>query len=254
MKTLFTYKQSIKSMSIIFRTLSLFLFFCVSSNSLFAQTCPTSGGFPTATGAITGVTGNSSCFDRSFSIGDNITLSGLIIGNTYTVSVCGEGGTSNHPAPYNSYIGAWNAAGTVFISESIGGVCGDGDDEELTFVATTTSHLIVLRDEGCAGGFQLHDLCVTNQGVVGGLPSCIVISPPLGTTNTWMGCVDSDWANGANWSTGVSPTASDVVYVPNNPDNPLIINEIATCAKMVVEIGGVCKVDYNAGGKLVVEL
>jgi hypothetical protein len=84
-------------------------------------------------------------------------------------------------------------------------------------------------------------------------PSCIAISPPAGATNTWMGCTDSDWSNGANWSTGVVPVTSDVIYVPNNPDNPLIINEVATCAKMIVQIGGICKVDYNAGGKLVVQ-
>ena len=67
------------------------------------------------------------------------------------------------------------------------------------------------------------------------------------------GCADSDWSNAANWSTGIAPVASDVIYVPVNASNPLIINQIATCAKMIVEIGGVCKVDYDAGGKLIVK-
>jgi len=78
-------------------------------------------------------------------------------------------------------------------------------------------------------------------------------SEPTGTTNTWVGCIDDDWSNGANWSTGITPTTNDIVYVPANASNPLVINEVATCAKMIVQIGGVCKVDYNAGGKLVVK-
>jgi hypothetical protein len=78
-------------------------------------------------------------------------------------------------------------------------------------------------------------------------------SAPAGTTNIWIGCIDNDWSNAANWSTGLVPVPSDVIYVPNNANNPLIIDQVATCAKMIVQIGGVCKVDYNAGGRLVVK-
>lgn len=142
-----------------------FLFYFLGMASIIhSQTCFPAGGFSTSTGPITTTTGGSSCFDQAFSIGDNITVSGLIIGNIYTVSLCGEGGASNHPPTYNSYIGLWNAAGTPFISESLGGTCGTGDDEELTFTATATSHLVILRDETCNTGFSLHDLCVTNNG------------------------------------------------------------------------------------------
>lgn len=146
--------------------LLIFSILLVYMSSLHAQTCPTTGGFATATGPITTTPGNSSCFDRAFSIGDNVTISGLIINGQYTVETCGEPAPSNHPAPYDSYIGIWNAAGSVFLTESLGGTCGNGDDESITFTATATSHLVVLRNEACATGFQLHDLCITYNGLL----------------------------------------------------------------------------------------
>jgi hypothetical protein len=79
---------------------------------------------------------------------------------------------------------------------------------------------------------------------------CIVVTAPAGVTNTWIGCTNSDWNTATNWSTGVVPTASDVVYVPIEAVNQLVIDEVATCAKMVVQIGAKCLVNYNAGGQL----
>jgi hypothetical protein len=82
---------------------------------------------------------------------------------------------------------------------------------------------------------------------------CMVVSAPAGVTNTWIGCTNSDWGTASNWSTGAVPTASDVVYVPIEAVNQLIIDEVATCAKLVVQIGAKCLVNYNAGGKLVIK-
>jgi hypothetical protein len=145
-------------------------------------------------------------------------------------------------------------------------VSGSGTTYDITIAGGDLAGLNGTVTLGFAGGQNIADNA--GNGLVNFTPtgtnnntfvinnggaSCIVTSPPAGTSNTWMGCVNSDWANGANWTTGLVPTTSDVIYVPNNPDNPLIINEVATCAKMVVEIGGVCKVDYNAGGKLIVK-
>jgi hypothetical protein len=80
--------------------------------------------------------------------------------------------------------------------------------------------------------------------------ACIVVTAPAGITTTWLGCVDTDWANPANWSTNCPPKVKDVVYVPIGTANELIIDEVATCAKMVVQIGAKCLVNYNAGGQL----
>jgi hypothetical protein len=82
---------------------------------------------------------------------------------------------------------------------------------------------------------------------------CMVITAPAGVTNTWIGCTNSDWNTASNWSTGAVPTASDVVYVPIVAASQLVIDEVATCGKMLVQIGAKCLVNYNAGGKLVVE-
>jgi hypothetical protein len=132
----------------------------VFATSLYSQTCGFGGGFSTGTGPITTAIGNSNCFDRAFSIGDNATMTNLVIGGQYTVDVCGEPG-SVHPPTYNSYLGIWTVGGGTFLTESLGGTCGDGNDESVTFIATATSHVIVIRDEVCGTGFSLHDLCVT---------------------------------------------------------------------------------------------
>lgn len=125
----------------------------------------------------------------------------------------------------------------------------------ITSLAASTQHFFkVFAYNDCSGTNTFENTGTTaNTTTLAALPSCISISPPVGTTNTWMGCADSDWSNGANWSTGVAPVATDVVYVPANANTPLLINEVATCQKMIVEIGGVCKIDYNAGGKLLVK-
>jgi hypothetical protein len=100
----------------------------------------------------------------------------------------------------------------------------------------------------------LRGVCFPDIGAVeraGG--ASLVFSTSAGATNTWIGCTNSDWNTASNWSNLTVPTASDVVYVPIEAANQLIIDEEATCAKMIVQIGAKCLVDYNAGGKLLVK-
>jgi hypothetical protein len=82
---------------------------------------------------------------------------------------------------------------------------------------------------------------------------CMVVTAPAGVTNTWIGCTNSDWNTASNWSSLAVPTASDVVYIPIVAANQLVIDEVATCAKMVVQIGAKCLINYNAGGKLLIK-
>jgi hypothetical protein len=106
--------------------------------------------------------------------------------------------------------------------------------------ATTNDQLGVLR-------VAPHDMGAVQFGVV----ACITVaSTPADATNTWIGCTNSDWNTASNWSTGAVPTASDVVYIPIEAVNQLVIDEVATCAKMMVQIGAKCLVNYNAGGQL----
>ena len=49
------------------------------------------------------------------------------------------------------------------------------------------------------------------------------------------------------------PLPIDVVYVPIGAANQLVIDEVAICAKVIVQIGVKCLVDYNAGVKLVIK-
>jgi hypothetical protein len=117
-------------------------------------------------------------------------------------------------------------------------------------IDTGSPTVAVISDQlGIPRGFCFPDIGAVEKA--GG--ASLVFSAPTNITNTWIGCVNSDWGTAGNWSLGTVPTASDVVYVPVEAANTLIIDEVVTCAKLVVQIGAKCKVDYNAGGKLVVK-
>ena len=100
----------------------------------------------------------------------------------------------------------------------------------------------------------LRGLCFPDIGAVekaGG--ASLVFSAPTEVTNTWIGCTNTDWNIASNWSKNAVPTANDIIYVPVAAQNQLIINQTVTCAKMFVQIGATCKIDYNAGGKLLIK-
>ncbi|HUF12639.1 MAG TPA: Ig-like domain-containing protein [Longimicrobiales bacterium] len=62
-----------------------------------------------------------------------------------------------------------------------------------------------------------------------------VIAPPMGTTITWLGVASSDWATGANWSTGVAPVTTDTVWVPAGRPNQPVISATDTISGIIVD-------------------
>jgi hypothetical protein len=227
------------------------------------QTCLPAGGFATATGNITQVPGNYNCFDRAFSIGDNITMTNLVVGGQYTVETCGEASPSNHPAPYDSYIGVWNAGGTIFLSESMGGTCGDGDDESLTFTATATSHMLVLRDEACNTGFQLHDLCITYLGtpctdptiptITATQPICTGSSTTLNISGTLNDATQWHIYTGSCGGTEIgTTTGSTFVVSPTSPTSYYVRGEggcvtPGTCGAITVNVNSLDDASFSYG-------
>ena len=55
----------------------------------------------------------------------------------------------------------------------------------------------------------------------------------LSTANNWTGATNTDWGTTTNWSKGTVPTASDVAFIPNVTNNP-IINSSAVCLSLTV--------------------
>jgi len=86
-------------------------------------------------------------------------------------------------------------------------------------------------------------------------PSCeaaygsnpVVLNPPFTastTSDTWTGCVSTDWAVAGNWADGSVPTAADNVTIPNVANDPVIMGSTAAVAKSVlVQAGAVLTVD-----------
>lgn len=154
-------------------TAFIFLLTYFSAPEVAAQTpCPFTGTGLNA-GPI-GVlnAGDSICFPAGtsgYSPGDNVGFSGFTVGQAYTVSICGQT-TNPVTSSANTYLAIWDSTGMNLVGESLGGTCGDGDDEQITFVATDASHVVVLRKENCLSDPSPTDLCI--------------IACPLGTITT----------------------------------------------------------------------
>jgi hypothetical protein len=94
-----------------------------------------------------------------------------------------------------------------------------------------------------------------------GSPSCeviygsnpVVLNSPftVTATDTWTGCVSTDWATPGNWQDGSVPTATDDVNIPNVVNDPVIGAGTAAVAKSVlVNTGAILTI--NATGSLAI--
>ena len=185
----------------------------------------------------------------------------LNTGDTYTLTARLQGHFAEDLA------GAWidfNKNALFDASESIAMSAYDGSHESTgTFTVPLDAVLndtLRLRVRNEYWGSVINS-CGTNLGEVEDYPvlvqsaviPCTTATAPSGVTNTWMGCTDTTWNTTSNWSAGIVPTASDVVYVPNNTPNNLIITQVVSCAKLIVQIGAKCTVNYNAGGRILIK-
>jgi CSLREA domain-containing protein len=83
---------------------------------------------------------------------------------------------------------------------------------------------------------------VVTATATGESPSTSEFSPcqvVTATTFNWGGGVDTNWHNGANWSTGTVPTAADIVVIPSAGVNnePIISTADAAAASLTVQTG-----------------
>ncbi|UAY53158.1 FG-GAP repeat protein [Ferruginibacter albus] len=67
-------------------------------------------------------------------------------------------------------------------------------------------------------------------------------------TNHWTGSVSDVWENSANWSLGIVPDATTIVYIESGKLNYPVINSIATCKAIYTSPGVSIKI--NTGFKL----
>ncbi|MBL7796085.1 MAG: HYR domain-containing protein, partial [Saprospiraceae bacterium] len=72
---------------------------------------------------------------------------------------------------------------------------------------------------------------------------------PSTTTDTWTGCVSTDWHTAGNWADGSVPTAADDVIIPNVTNDPVI--SMAAVARQI-NIGGGGNLMVAASGSLAI--
>ncbi|MFM9947180.1 MAG: choice-of-anchor Q domain-containing protein [Saprospiraceae bacterium] len=78
---------------------------------------------------------------------------------------------------------------------------------------------------------QANPTCETTYG-----SNPVVLSSPFTastTSDTWTGCVSTDWAVAGNWADGSVPTVADDAVIPNTTNKPTIFGGTAAVAKTV---------------------
>jgi parallel beta-helix repeat protein len=191
----------------------------------------------------------------SANIGTNPNISGTVAsqGNNMINNVTGTAGTvgsdiTGGGVTVNLGALANNGGNTQTHAVLAGSSAIDGGSNALATAASLTTD-----QRGGAFNRTISGTVDIGSFEFGNVVACVVVTAPAEVTNTWIGCNSSDWSDAANWSTNAVPLVTDIVYVPTTAVNELIIDETATCAKMLVQIGAKCKVDYNAGGKLLIK-
>ncbi|ABD06683.1 Outer membrane autotransporter [Rhodopseudomonas palustris HaA2] len=76
----------------------------------------------------------------------------------------------------------------------------------------------------------------------------IVVYPQALQAQSWNGAVDSDFSNGANWSTGVAPTSTDVSTIASTPTTPVVAATTANAGQITMTGA---TLGINAGATLV---
>jgi len=119
-------------------------------------------------------------------------------------------------------------------------------------VATTFSHTLVVSAVGTyagnAGSSPPHTSSVDYF-----LNTSTPVSPEDAACNEWIGSVDSDWNNMANWSDGVTPQSSRNAIIPDvgNSKNVFpVINGEASCLDLIIETGAI--ITIGSAGNLTV--
>jgi hypothetical protein len=73
-----------------------------------------------------------------------------------------------------------------------------------------------------------------------------IISPTITNAQTWTGTTDTDWFTSTNWSTGIVPTTSDNVAIPNVANAPTISGGTAFAKHIQVNAGATLIINNGA--------
>lgn len=69
-------------------------------------------------------------------------------------------------------------------------------------------------------------------------------------SSTWIGTTSTDWNTATNWSTGIVPTSTDNVTIPDVTNDPVIVSGVgASCNALTVAAGA--SLTVNSGGSLI---
>lgn len=136
-----------------------------------------------------------------------------------------------------------------------------------TFNGITRRHLARLNTDGSLdasfrSGVEVNNILQTvalqadGRIIIGGalqnydnIPKLGIARVSAGDTITWTGAAGFDWNTGANWSSGVVPTAADNAVIPSNFN----VNLNGNASALTVSVGTNSILTISAGSVLTVE-
>ena len=83
----------------------------------------------------------------------------------------------------------------------------------------------------------------TIAGLTGSPVAFTASATPVGTTAMWTGSASTTWSDGANWSGGAAPLATDTVFVPASASLQPSITANTTVGGLIVQNGATLTID-----------
>ena len=106
----------------------------------------------------------------------------------------------------------------------------------------------VSSTDGSGPSYEIIDTTADNSTTASNWQASIFNGGTPGNTETsWTGTTSSDWATATNWSTGVVPTSSDIVFIDGTFTNePAIISTDAAVNSLFVASGNTLTIDETS--------
>ncbi|MCF8366067.1 MAG: DUF6383 domain-containing protein [Bacteroidales bacterium] len=197
-----------------------------------------SGGY---TGGFVGAHGNgtiSNCYatgnvtaDYSWVIGG---FAGIISANAYNPDIVNSYSTGSVPSS-GSYLGGFSGYGTN-ATDCFWDTQTSGTSSSYSGTGKTTTEMKT-QSTFTNAGWDFSVIWDISPGINSGYPYLGNNAPPLPII-TWTGTTSTDWNTATNWSTGIVPTSTDNVTIPDVANDPVILTKDgASCNNLNVNSG-----------------
>ena len=142
-----------------------------------------------------------------------------------------------------------STAGTIVVNANASSSLEYSINNGSTWQSSATFNSLSAANYQLKARLQASSSCEATYG-----SNPVVLTSPFTastTTDTWTGCVSTDWATAGNWQDGTVPTVNDDVVIPNTSNKPEIMAGTLAVAKSM-EVLSSARLTLNASGNLTI--